>query len=317
MTGGRGRRRIPPSTWLIAGLLGLSGLGVVLANRGAQAPSPSSTAPVPEASRGPGSDAAEPGEQFLGVVLHGEVVELTAGVEGRLASVCCQVGERINRGSVVAALDARETQQELLAAEAALQVTIAQRESIALEVEEARERLARRQATKEAALSAEELSIAEYQKRGAEARLVAAEARQQEQQARVTQLRSQLEEGRLRAPFDAMVAARYVSPGTRLAKGTPVLRLLSADVLRVRFAVPEQVAARLAPGAPVQVSVEATGRLLQATVESVAPEVDAASQQVFALATLTPDAGAARVFGGTTVRVALGGPRTTRVGETP
>ena len=58
------------------------------------------------------------------------------------------------------------------------------------------------------------------------------------------------------------------------------MRLISADVPRVRFAVPHQVVATLKVGAHVAVTVDGLATPLQARVEKIAPELDAAAMAV-------------------------------------
>jgi multidrug efflux pump subunit AcrA (membrane-fusion protein) len=67
------------------------------------------------------------------------------------------------------------------------------------------------------------------------------------------------------------VAERLVEPGTVVAAGTPLVRLVDDGRLVVRFAVPPEES--VAVGAPVQVRLPG-GALRRAIVDRVAPEID-------------------------------------------
>lgn len=83
------------------------------------------------------------------------------------------------------------------------------------------------------------------------------------------------------APPPYTVAGRLVSAGeiVRAAPPTPLFRLVVEDVLKLRVAVPERYAAQVAPGQPVDVTVESLpGRTVGGRVERVNPTIDTASR---------------------------------------
>lgn len=63
----------------------------------------------------------------------------------------------------------------------------------------------------------------------------------------------------LTAPFDGTIVNKFVEPGAVVAPGSPVVTVQSARDLEVDVAVPDDVAATLAPGAAIDVRVEAAG----------------------------------------------------------
>ncbi len=84
-----------------------------------------------------------------------------------------------------------------------------------------------------------------------------------------------LGEAMIYAPFAGVVTARMQDVGDYVQKGTPIVRLVQAGELRVRFDVPEQHIASITPGLKVQVRAAATGkREVEAVVRGVAAEVD-------------------------------------------
>jgi RND family efflux transporter MFP subunit len=210
-----------------------------------------STAVATPAAQAPAARA-----DFLGVVLSGETVDLAPKIDGRLQAVRVKPGDRVLRGAVVAELDTRAARQALALAEASLA--------------DAQERLKRRSGLAEGVLSVEEISNARV--------LVL------DKKARVDELRSLVTDARLRAPFDGVVAQRYVDAGAMAGPTRPVVRLLGARDARVRFAVTEESAARVTVGMRAWLTVKASDRPLPLRVESVAPEVDTAARVIFAVA---------------------------------
>jgi RND family efflux transporter MFP subunit len=249
--------------------------------------------------------------EMPGVVVAAESVDVTATSEGRLEAVPVQVGDAVRRGAVVARLEVKPLERELEMAEAALLAARADEQVAALTLSESQERLERRSEPKQlsvGALSVEELATARYQERMAAARLEVARAQVKEREARVGQLRQRLGEALLAAPFDAVVARRYVDPGARVAGGQPIVHLLRQGAPRVRFALPEEQATRVLVGTPLRVSVPHLSLSLPGQVLHVAPEVDTASRRVLAIAQVEAPEGT-RIPTGLVVRVSVeGGP---------
>jgi RND family efflux transporter MFP subunit len=261
------------------------------------------SAEAPRATAGPRT------EGFVGVLLARESVDVSAKFEGHLDTVRVRLGDRVTRGASLASLDVRSVKRDLQQGEAALRVAIAEKEKAALELKEAKERLARRQAPLAAgipAVSGDELATAQYREQQAGPGVEIANARVAEKQARVDQLRQMVEDAEIRAPFDGVVAARFVDPGALVGPRTPIVRLISGDDLWVRFAVPEDEARRLVVGQAVRVEVSGWTAVLEALVEKVAPEVDAAARMIFAEAKLKlPDGTDRNGLSGRVARVYL------------
>lgn len=273
-------------------LLLLAGCGDEAA---APAEAPAAAAPASTAEPAAVAVPEELPEGVLGVILPREAVDVAAETDGVLEAVDVRPGDRVARGARVARVDTRLLRQDLEMARASLAAAEAERERAATALAEAEQKAERRRALSDL-LSKEELAASEVERRSAAAGLEAARARVGEERARAGRLAASLGRAEIRAPFDGTVAQRYLDPGARVAAGTPVVRLVSAGDLMVRFAVPPADRPRLAPGATVRVRVESTGITVPATVRQVAPEIDASSQMVFVEATLEPGAAQAAVL---------------------
>ncbi|HEU5055818.1 MAG TPA: efflux RND transporter periplasmic adaptor subunit [Kofleriaceae bacterium] len=211
--------------------------------------------PRPKAER---TSTADP-RGFVGVIFPRKQVDLAADVSARVMDVKVQLGTPLKKGDVVASLDADSLRRELSAAQAAARAARVASSA-------ARER-AERYAKHSEAISGDELTSSASESKVSAAR--AAEA-----SARVEQLRVLVERAAIVAPFDGVVAARYVDPGALVTPGQPIARLISGDDLWVRFAIPEEQAGAVKVKSCVEVSVEAQEVPARGLVEMVAPQVD-------------------------------------------
>jgi membrane fusion protein (multidrug efflux system)/multidrug efflux system membrane fusion protein len=100
---------------------------------------------------------------------------------------------------------------------------------------------------------------------------------------------------------------QYRNAGALVGPTVPIVRLISGDVLWVRFAVPAADADALALDAPVAVDVADLEIPLRGTVREIAPEVDPASRRIFVEAELhLSDERRSRVRSGMNAWVRLG-----------
>jgi membrane fusion protein (multidrug efflux system)/multidrug efflux system membrane fusion protein len=243
-------------------------------------------------------------QPFLGVVLAREAVELSAPFDGRLARIHVQPGDRVKASTALASMEQEPLRSEELMAQAQLEQAEAELSRAELEAREATERLQRYLKSPPGALSTDELSVAQYQEKIALTQVASLRARTRERRAALGQIRQRLSEAEILAPFDCTVAVRYLDPGVRVQAGMPVLRLLQASEFRVRFALSEGRSGQVAPGLPVTIFLPALDKAFPGQISSIAPEVDAASRMVFALATLHAPIDTVRA--GMAARVSLG-----------
>jgi RND family efflux transporter MFP subunit len=251
--------------------------------------------------------AAEPEAEYVGVIVAEKTASVTAQREGRLAEVKVRIGDRVTKGQSLAALDVRALRLDLDAARATADSARAESERARLDLAELREKAGRTGKLKEKEIiSQEEASGSRYQEKQAEARWQRAKADAAGAEARARQVDVALTDAEIRAPFDGVVSARFVDPGATVSPATPIVRLIAADKLWVRFAVPEERARTLGAGTKVRVKVETLSTTFDGAVESISPEVDTASRLVFTEARLDiPDAWQKKVPPGVAVRVVV------------
>ncbi|MCP3162144.1 efflux RND transporter periplasmic adaptor subunit [Myxococcus sp. QH3KD-4-1] len=244
----------------------------------------------------------------MGVVIAEVSVNLAALIDGRVADVKVHVGSEVRQGELVATLEARSVRQELTIAEAELLSARAEQSVARVALEQAKERLQRRDTSQQVltgAISEEELSTARYEQRMAAAQLEVASSKVQEREARVAQLSQRVAETFIRAPFDGVIASRFIHPGALVQAGTPLIHLVRRGAPQARFAIPASQVRRVSVGTAVQVTVPEQGLVLQGKVTQVAPEVDVASLMVFALTSLELEGQQFALPAGSVVRVSL------------
>ncbi len=287
---------------LVLGVLALVGTMALLRNPRPQEKQAGSSLAPPTS---PPSASARIHKGWLGVVIAEESLDVAARVEGRVESVKVQVGSRVRQGDVLVTLDAQSLKADLEMAEAGLLSSKAEVGLASLALEQAIERLRRRDTPEQVklqAVSEEELSAVRFEQGTAAAKLAVAQAKVKEHEARVSQMRQQLAETSLRAPFDGVVAGRFVHPGALARPGGALVHLLRQGKPQVRFAVPAGEVRSVAVGQAVEVVVAGRGQTLAGVVTQLAPEVEVNTLMVFALANVVVPEGV-ELPAGTEVRV--------------
>jgi RND family efflux transporter MFP subunit len=242
-----------------------------------------------------------PAPAMLGVLVPEAEVVLVATGFARLERLELELGDHVRAGEVVAELDVRGDKGELVAAAAAWRGATIELERLELELAQAR-------ATREELEQLEDfVAKAELRERRlaeqlAAARKRSAEASLAQQRSKVDEAEAAITGGKLRAPFDGVVARRHVDAGATLTVGEPVVELMS-DARLIRFAVPETQLEALALGARVRVVFEREAIELHTRVSSIAPQIEAGTRVVIVEAAIAPGQGLARLRVGAIARV--------------
>lgn len=105
--------------------------------------------------------------------------------------------------------------------------------------------------------------------------------------------RLDLERSHVKAPFPGTVAARLASAGDYVSVGTPIVRLVETDVLRLKLDVPERNAGQVSAGQAVRVWLESTTNVVTGTLARLAPAIRA-SDRMLAVEADIPNPGSLR-----------------------
>ena len=196
--------------------------------------------PAETSGRGPGGFAipvettpavlarVEDRVRAVGTLEPDEIVEVKSEVEGRVASVSFNEGDRVQQGDVLFRLDDAKLRA---AAEAAA----------ALATKAANTRARSRQLREQNTISQQELDDIEATFKEAQALLVLAQER--------------LADATIRSPLDGYISERLVSAGQSVDKDRTLVTVVDIDPLKIDFAVPERYLARLRLGQQVNVTV--------------------------------------------------------------
>ena len=188
----------------------------------------------------------------LGTVRAREAVTVTAKVSETVQRVHFQSGQEVARGAPLVTLSGQQQEAALASAQAALKEA---------------EQLYARQST----LAGQQLI--------ARASLDAQRATRDAARAQVAQIRANLSDRVIRAPFAGVLGIRQVSPGALVTPGTEIATLDDIARVFVDFPVPETELADVSPGQALVGRVGTYGdRSFDGKVETVSARLDAGSR---------------------------------------
>jgi len=183
-----------------------------------------------------------------GVLAAASQVQLAFDAAGRVRDVRVDVGDEVEAGQILAALDAEEYRHSLEAAEAHLE-----------EVEAQHGRVLR-------LFDKGSVTITDRDR---------AEAALKEARAAAQILRRKVEDTVLRSPLRGRVARRSTDPGSVVGPGIPVFTVIGGQGIRAAVAVPETDVQWIQTGQPAEIEVPALdGRAYAGTVVRINPTAD-------------------------------------------
>lgn len=190
-----------------------------------------------------------------------------AEVSGSVLRTQAEAGQSVKRGAPLATLDDTAVRDAWLSARSAVR-------SAESTLEVARRNLERAERLSEAGAIAErDLESARLEATNAEGALADAKAR-------LTSANEQLEDTRVRAPFDGVVSERQVDAGDVVQVGAALFTIVDPRSLRLEAAVPAEQIGRLRVGTPVEFTVSGLDRRITGRIERINPVVDPATRQV-------------------------------------
>jgi RND family efflux transporter MFP subunit len=222
----------------------------------------------------------EPLNQTVPVIgrLVGRATGLAARVEGSIAEIRADVGNRVAKGDAIAVLVDDQYKWDLALRKAEVQqftaIVKAQKSKVTLR----RQELSRLERLKESAAFSQarledkrqEMAIAASEAAEAEGRLASARAN-------LGRAETNLANTLIRAPFAGIVAKRMVEVGTYVKIGDPLMNIVDDSGFEVEAEIPSQYAPALPPETRVAVSL-ANGASLTARVRAVVPSEDPQSR---------------------------------------
>jgi HlyD family secretion protein len=242
-----------------------------------------------------------------GNLVAAQSVQLAAMVPGRLAELHVRIGDRVRAGEPLAIVDASTYRAQQTQAAGELAQAQAERGEAEAGFQAARARfaLARLTEARMAHLYAEG-AVARQTYDQAHGDYLAAGAALDQARAAIAQgsgsqtaasgalaaASTALADTIVRAPFDGVVTAKYMDPGSVVAPGVPIVGVQSDGALEVDVAVPQDAAGATAVGQLVAVRIDALDRSTAARIRSITPMNDPATRSALVKLVLPPVAGA-------------------------
>ncbi|MDK2821289.1 MAG: HlyD family secretion protein [Clostridia bacterium] len=209
-----------------------------------------------------------------GTVKAGKTVQVMAATPGKIQDILVNIGDKVNRGQVIAVLENSDIEARVAQARAGLEQAESQ-----LKQAEAKAKLDQDNLEKteflfeQGVVSQQTLDTARLTAETSQQNLNMAKASIESAKANVKQAEIALENTYIKAPVSGEVAARLLEPGA-LAQGSVVTLVTSGD-LKVEIAVTEQDINYLGPGQEVEVQVKAANNaVFKGKVSNVSPAAD-------------------------------------------
>jgi RND family efflux transporter MFP subunit len=225
-------------------------------------------------------------EEFIGSLASPSRITVGAKVGGRLERFLVGVGDRVERGALVAEIDPEEYRQQAEQAEAELEVARAGIDGARIALEAAQRDLDRVKVLRQEQVAAEaELDQADTQRRKAESLLAIAEAQLRQKQVALDAANLHLEQSRVRVAWPPggglrVVGERFAEPGSLIKAGDALLSVLQIEPLEAVIRVVEQTYTSLRPGQRALVSADAyPGELFEGSVTTLAPFLEESTRQ--------------------------------------
>ena len=259
----------------------------------------SSAPPVTEAASGVPSKAvaatvpasvmqAEDSYVASGPIVVENQVDVSAQREGMVAEILADVGSVVHKGQLLAKLDDRQLTAQRDAAAAKLHSGEDSLKDWEAETKMAEADLKRAEQMREANINTqEELDHARYKFVGSKYEIEKAQHDLDNARATLSDFELELQKTRIVAPFEGVVARRYVRAGQKVASGDRLFWVSAVAPLLVKFTLPERLMNRVKKGDEVYVTSASSPEAPHAAkVVQLSPVVDPASDSIDVMAEL-------------------------------
>jgi RND family efflux transporter MFP subunit len=204
-------------------------------------------------------------EEAIGTLKAASRTQISSRVLAHIKAINVTSGSQVAEGDVLIQLDHRDLQAKRSEAEAAVVAA----EAALRRAKSDYERAARLQQSR--TISREEFERTREQQEVAAANLNAARQK-------LEQMDVMLSYTTIRAPKDGVIVDRLAEPGDMARPGEPLLVLYAPGSLRLEVPVMENLRKRISLGDKLRVHIDAYNRDVEATVEEIVPQADAASR---------------------------------------
>ena len=211
---------------------------------------------------------------ILGRLVTNDQGVVAATVAGPVTTVHVRVGDRIEAGALIAELNADRREAMIARSQSDLSMNKARLAAAAAQLRISRgemnrlEKLKGSAAFPRARYEDQQHDVVRFTSAQAEAAAALSRTEAELSMARIELARTQV-----RAPYNAVITRRHVSPGAYVRLGDAVVSLLNVDALEIEADVPSNRLSGLTNGAVVKAQLDG-GTLIDATVRAVIPDED-------------------------------------------
>lgn len=264
----------------------------------AAAPNPASS-PTPAIPKSSAPAMPEPVATSLtasGPIIVEHQVDVTAQRDGVVREILVDTSTRVKAGTPLAKLDDRQIASELEGARAKTRGIADDLKNWEAEARVLEADYVRAQRLWKLGLIAEEqLDHAKYKAESDQWDIKRVTELLNTSQAEEHSLELELDKTKIIAPFDGLIARRYVREGQSVAKGERLFWVTAEAPLLMRFTLPEKAFGRVHQGEMLEVtSVDAPGETHTARIREISPVVDPASGTFEVLVELKGERGSLR-----------------------
>lgn len=222
-------------------------------------------------------------------------VDVSTRIAGRVEEVQAREGDLVQPGQIIATIDTRQLQAQLLQTEANVASAESQVASAHAVIAQAKAKmtLARQELARSSELvkrgftskenddaSISNVAVAAANLAAAEANLVSQERAVDAARAQVVQVQAQVDDATLHSPTIGRVLYRLAEPGEVLGSGGKVLTLINLADVYMELYLPSSQVTRIAIGAEARVKLDVVDVVIPATVTFVSPESQFTPKQV-------------------------------------
>ena len=205
--------------------------------------------------------------QVVGTLAARDEATVAAQVAGQLEKITVDLGDQVSAGQELALIDTA-------AYDALVRQAAANLARVQASAANATQNLQRVEGLRQGNIA----SNSDLDQAVAEAARTAADVKSAEAAQAIARLN--LERSRVRAPFDGVIAQRSATAGDYLAIGSPIVRLVKMDPLRLRLDVPERQASAVRSGQLVRLTVEGDTNVHTGRLTRIAPAIRQADRML-------------------------------------
>ncbi len=189
------------------------------------------------------------------------VARIAPKFNARILEVTVNSGDTVKKGDVIARLDEQALQAALQEARAALSAAQAQAGQAIADEKRIKSLFSQDAATRQ--------NYDAVIARAQTARAAVSRAR-----SAIKQIRVNLGENILKAPFDGIISERLKEPGDMGLPNDPIVILQKSDDLRMEAPIPTSCAKRITLGMEVNIRIDTLNQTITGKIDEIVPEID-------------------------------------------